>query len=187
MVAIDDPITIVGDLHGQFYDFLKLLENDVGGNSETTKYVFLGDYVDRGNFSVEVLLLILAMKINRPKQVVLLRGNHECRQLTSYFNFRTECSSTLMQVSASTTRPSMNWSWICSIAFPWPASSTASSSSSTAASPQNSKQYPCCHTARRHQKDRQVPRDPEERAVLRPGVGGPDRQQDRALRPAGEA
>jgi serine/threonine-protein phosphatase 2B catalytic subunit len=51
-MAIDDPITIVGDLHGQFYDFLKLLESDVGGNSETTKYVFLGDYVDRGNFSI---------------------------------------------------------------------------------------------------------------------------------------
>lgn len=96
MVAIDDPITIVGDIHGQFYDFLKLLENDVGGNCETTKYVFLGDYVDRGNFSIEVLLLILAMKISRPKQVVLLRGNHECRQLTSYFNFRTECRLTLM-------------------------------------------------------------------------------------------
>jgi serine/threonine-protein phosphatase 2B catalytic subunit len=51
-MAIDDPITIVGDLHGQFYDFLKLLDSDVGGNCETTKYVFLGDYVDRGNFSI---------------------------------------------------------------------------------------------------------------------------------------
>lgn len=91
-MAIDDPITIVGDLHGQFYDFLKLLETDVGGNCETTKYVFLGDYVDRGNFSIEVLLLILAMKLARPKQVIMLRGNHECRQLTSFFNFRTECT-----------------------------------------------------------------------------------------------
>ena len=80
LMAIDDPITIVGDLHGQFYDFLKLLDTDVGGNCETTKYVFLGDYVDRGNFSIEVLLLILSMKINRPKQVIMLRGNHECRQ-----------------------------------------------------------------------------------------------------------
>lgn len=103
-MTIDDPITIVGDIHGQFYDFLKLLETDVGGNCETTKYVFLGDYVDRGNFSIEVLLLILAMKLTRPKQVIILRGNHECRQLTSFFNFRTECTLTLTQASTSTTR-----------------------------------------------------------------------------------
>ena len=90
-MLVDDPVTIVGDIHGQFYDFLKLLDKDVGGNCDTTKYVFLGDYVDRGNFSIEVLLLILAMKISRPGQVTMLRGNHECRQLTSYFNFRSEC------------------------------------------------------------------------------------------------
>jgi serine/threonine-protein phosphatase 2B catalytic subunit len=97
-VAIKDPITIVGDIHGQFYDFLKLLESDVGGNFETTRYIFLGDYVDRGTFSIEVLILILAMKISRPNEVVMLRGNHECRQLTSYFNFRTECRANKMQV-----------------------------------------------------------------------------------------
>jgi len=90
-MAVDDPVTIVGDIHGQFYDLLKLLEADVGGNCETTKYVFLGDYVDRGNFSIEVLLLLVCMKLARPKQVIMLRGNHECRQLTSYFNFRQEC------------------------------------------------------------------------------------------------
>ena len=76
MVSIYDPVTIVGDIHGQFYYFLKLLETEIGGNCETTKYVFLGDYVDRGNFSIEVLILILAMKITKPKQVIMLRGNH---------------------------------------------------------------------------------------------------------------
>ena len=97
-------MTIVGDIHGQFYDFLKLLESDVGGDCEVTKYIFLGDYVDRGSFSIEVLQLILAMKLSRPKDVVMLRGNHECRQLTSYFNFRQECTPKWIQVSASTTR-----------------------------------------------------------------------------------
>ena len=93
MVKIQDPITIVGDVHGQFYDFIKIVDDDTGGPLETTKYIFLGDYVDRGSFSVEVLGLILAIKIKLKNTIFMLRGNHECRQLTSFFNFRTECIS----------------------------------------------------------------------------------------------
>eukprot|EP00388_Colpodella_angusta_P004979 GDKJ01015784.1.p1 GENE.GDKJ01015784.1~~GDKJ01015784.1.p1 ORF type:complete len:606 (+),score=141.74 GDKJ01015784.1:96-1913(+) len=89
LVRLKDPITIVGDIHGQYFDLLKLL--DVGGDPSTTQYLFLGDYVDRGTFSVEVLLLLLALKCNYPKKVWLLRGNHECRQMTAFFNFRDEC------------------------------------------------------------------------------------------------
>jgi hypothetical protein len=82
------PITIVGDIHGQYYDFLKILE--IGGSPATNKYLFLGDSVDRGTFSIEVMLLILAIKITFTENVLLLRGNHECQQMTSYFNFRSE-------------------------------------------------------------------------------------------------
>lgn len=96
MVRLEDPVTIVGDIHGQFYDFIKLLEADVGGDPETNKYLFLGDYVDRGSFSIEVLILILSLKVCHPKSIMMLRGNHECRQLTGYFNFRTECAFTLI-------------------------------------------------------------------------------------------
>ena len=91
-----DPITIVGDIHGQYYDFLKVLE--IGGSPAKNRYLFLGDYVDMGVFSIEVLLLVLAMKINYPENVLLLRGNHECRQMTSYFNFRSECLSKYNQM-----------------------------------------------------------------------------------------
>ena len=73
----------------KFGDLLKILR--VGGNPKENKYLFLGDYVDRGNFSVEVVILILCLKLNYPSNVFLIRGNHECRYMTSRFNFRGEC------------------------------------------------------------------------------------------------
>lgn len=85
----------MGDIHGQYYDFIKLIDTDVGGPLETSKYLFLGDYVDRGCFSIEVLSLLLAIKLRFKNTVFLLRGNHECRQLTTSFNFRTECKTNL--------------------------------------------------------------------------------------------
>ncbi|XP_018497114.1 serine/threonine-protein phosphatase PP1-like [Galendromus occidentalis] len=84
------PCKIVGDLHGQFVDFLRLLS--VCGYPPDTSYVFLGDYVDRGPNAIEVLMTLYIYKIKYPERVLLLRGNHECPRINAMYGFMSECT-----------------------------------------------------------------------------------------------
>lgn len=108
VVHIAAPVTVVGDIHGQFFDMIEIFK--IGGFCPDTNYLFLGtprpeldemirkligisgDYVDRGLFSVETISLLVCLKLRYPQRVHLIRGNHESRGVTQSYGFYTECS-----------------------------------------------------------------------------------------------
>jgi serine/threonine-protein phosphatase 2A catalytic subunit len=91
-VQVACPVVVVGDLHGQFEDFKELLQTS--GAPPETNYLFLGDYVDRGKFSVKTVTLAFLLKARYRDRVCLLRGNHESRQITQVYGFYDECLRT---------------------------------------------------------------------------------------------
>ena len=113
VLRLSAPVKIFGDLHGQFGDLMRLFSEygspSTAGDIAYIDYLFLGDYVDRGAYSLETIALLLALKarprcptapffsfppffqIEHPKNVHLLRGNHEAADINALFGFRMEC------------------------------------------------------------------------------------------------
>ena len=89
VIEIQTPVIVCGDIHGQFYDLLHLFE--VGGQLPDNQYLFLGDYVDRGIYSIEVISYLLLLKVKYPTRIHILRGNHESRMITQDYGFYEEC------------------------------------------------------------------------------------------------
>lgn len=90
LLRLDGSYHIFGDIHGQYGDMLRFLE--ITGLPPKTKLIFLGDYVDRGDYSIEVIALLFALKLKWPKHVYLIRGNHECAEINKEYGFFDECN-----------------------------------------------------------------------------------------------
>lgn len=89
VLDLSPPVKVVGDVHGQYGDLIRMF--DMCGFPPTSNYLFLGDYVDRGKQSLETILLLLCYKIKYPENFFLLRGNHECANVTRVYGFYDEC------------------------------------------------------------------------------------------------
>ncbi|ODV90617.1 hypothetical protein CANCADRAFT_31508 [Tortispora caseinolytica NRRL Y-17796] len=89
LIELSAPVKIVGDVHGQYNDLLRMFK--LCGFPPSSNYLFLGDYVDRGKQGLETILLLLCYKIKFPENFFLLRGNHECANVTRVYGFYDEC------------------------------------------------------------------------------------------------
>lgn len=89
LLELEAPLKVFGDVHGQYADMLLLFERS--GSPARSNFLFLGDYVDRGKQQLATICLLLAYKIKYPETFFLLRGNHECADISRLYGFYDEC------------------------------------------------------------------------------------------------
>ena len=101
ILKVSAPVKVFGDIHGQYIDLMNFFDKwgcpseSISGDIMSNDYLFLGDYVDRGNLSLETICLLMALKVKYPDQIHLLRGNHEDILINSGFGFQEECERRL--------------------------------------------------------------------------------------------
>ena len=101
ILKVSAPVKVFGDIHGQYIDLMNFFNKwgspNEGPNGDimTNDYLFLGDFVDRGNLSLETICLLMALKVKYPDQIHLIRGNHEDILINSGFGFQNECQGRL--------------------------------------------------------------------------------------------
>ncbi|PAA46765.1 hypothetical protein BOX15_Mlig015896g1 [Macrostomum lignano] len=98
-LMLQSPLNVVADIHGQFHDLLRIF--DSLGKPPDSKYLFLGDYVDRGKFSLEVIMLLFVQMLMHPNSVFLLRGNHETASVCCRYGFRAEIQQRFSKIQAN--------------------------------------------------------------------------------------
>ncbi|OHS93934.1 Ser/Thr protein phosphatase [Tritrichomonas foetus] len=91
ILELQAPIYVVGDIHGNIFDLIRILAHTT--SPPRSRLLFLGDYVDRGEFSLEVVMLLFSLMLNYPDSVFLLRGNHEFEAMNFQYGFLNEVNS----------------------------------------------------------------------------------------------
>lgn len=91
LIYLRSPIYVIGDIHGNIYDLLRVFI--FAKPPPASRFLFLGDYVDRGQYSMEVLALLFCLQLAYPEHIYLIRGNHEFEGVNSFYGFQSEINS----------------------------------------------------------------------------------------------